>query len=103
MSLGIAIMSVIIVLTFATVVAVIYFGAKENVDAHGVSADESPSVAFWRTRAETSAAARSHAGQAAAATAAEDSSAASEEDEKEARRKAALERKARRAQQTTSE
>jgi len=103
MSFGLVVMGVIIVIAFLTVVAVMVYGSKENVSAHGMSAEESHAVQVWQQRAEAAhkplqalQAAHEAAGPAAAS-----SSLLSGED-KEAKRQAALARKAARESKRTS-
>jgi len=102
MSFGLMVMGVIIIIAFLTVVAVMVYGSKENVSAHGMSAEESRAVRAWQQRAE---AARRpmQALQAVseAAGAAKSSSLLSGED-KEAKRQAALARKAARESKRSS-
>ncbi|MCA9884521.1 MAG: hypothetical protein KC615_09300 [Anaerolineae bacterium] len=50
--LAIAAMLAIIIVAFWVVVAVMFYGAQEDVSAHGSTADESPSVRAWNERAD---------------------------------------------------
>jgi Na+-transporting methylmalonyl-CoA/oxaloacetate decarboxylase gamma subunit len=103
MSFGLMVMGVIIIIAFLTVVAVMVYGSKENVSAHGMSAEESRAVRAWQQRAE---AARRpmQALQAVseAAGAAKSSSSLLSDEDKEAKRQAALARKAARESKRSS-
>lgn len=120
MPFALVIMGVIIVLAFLTVVAVIYFGSKENITVHG-NGENLASVEAWMKRAERAnppasekpaPAKEREAAEAAEAVADEDApesstaSAASDsgqsvgdlsDEEREAKRQAALERRKARA------
>ena len=50
-ALSVAAMIAIIIVAFWIVVAVMLYGAQEDVSVHGSSADESPSVRAWTERA----------------------------------------------------
>ena len=95
MPFSVFVMTIIILVSFATVIAVIYLGARENVSGHDEHANESRAVSAWTARAEKASQmtqALATAGDSVAAVAT-----SSEDDEKEARRQAALARKAARA------
>lgn len=117
MPFALVIMGVIIVLAFLTVVAVIYFGSKENVTIHG-NGENLASVEAWMQRAErvnppvsdepapvkeqdtAAAAAGEDAPESSTAPAASDSGQTVgdlSDEEREAKRQAALERRKARA------
>jgi|GEM_PF-3181385 len=102
--LSIAAMIAIIFLAFWVVVGVMFYGAQENVEAHGLTPAESASVSAWNERAERIDTRMQQVTQASAAASAADSSAVDEEAIKAEKRAAALARKAaRQAQRTTNE
>jgi hypothetical protein len=101
--LGLGVMVVVALLTFATVVVVIYFGAKENLIAH---VEKSRAKEVWLERAERVNKARQSlvALPEGAANGSGSSSTpqAASADDAEARRQAALARKAARAARSAS-
>lgn len=104
MSFGLVVMGIIIVIAFLTVAAVMYYGSKENVSAHGLSAEESQAVRAWQQRAEAAQQALktlTPVSEAAGMASGAGSSLLSEAD-KEAKRQAALARKAARESKRVS-
>jgi hypothetical protein len=99
MSGGILVLTVIIVLSFGIVVAVMYYGTQPDVDA-GHHA-ESRAVAYWTARAERETARRQAAVQGAVESSGGAAAAAGDEAEKERKRQEALARKAARAAKST--
>lgn len=100
MPFSVFVMGIIILVSFATVVAVIYFGSKENVSTQDTHSNESLAVAAWMKRAERASVQMQQALAAAGDAGGSGAVEASEEDDKEARRQAALARKAARAART---
>lgn len=99
MGFALAIMGVIIVCAFLTVLAVMILGAKEDVSGHAMSAEESRAVQAWRKRAERANKASNQLSLASAGASESQSAGSSliSEEDKEAKRQAALARKAARA------
>ncbi|MCS6836315.1 MAG: hypothetical protein NZ750_09890 [Anaerolineae bacterium] len=103
MSFGLVVMGIIIVFAFLTVAAVMYYGSKENVAAHGLSAEESRAVQAWQQRAEAaSRTLKALTPVNEAATAASGSRSLLSDEDKEAKRQAALARKAARESKRAS-
>ncbi len=102
MSLGLVVMGIVIILTFSSVVLVIYFGAKENVNPTFGAIDSSQAAQVWQKRAlamqTLSSKLLGEGGdmQPATKTAANGGNA-----DKEAKRQAALARKAARGSQSS--
>lgn len=94
---GLGVMVVVALLTFATVAVVIYYGAKENLAAH---VDKSRAQQVWEERAQRVNQARQTlvpVSEGAASSGGSTGSQITNPDEAEARRQAALARKAARA------
>lgn len=101
---GLGVMVVVALLTFATVVAVVYFGAKENLATH---VEESRAQKVWQERERRVNQARQSLvalpeGAASSGSAASAGGQIVNPDDAEARRQAALARKAARAARSTS-
>lgn len=99
MPLSIFVLLFVILAAFLTVVAVMYYGSKENLDVHMDNPEAIASVAAWRERAERLERARE--GGLVSATSTEGANKASafvvDPAEADARRAAAMARKAARA------
>lgn len=99
MPLSIFVLLFVILATFLTVIAVMYYGSKENLDVHMDNPEAIASVTIWRERAERLERARAGGLVSATSTASASEASAPVVDpaEADARRAAAMARKAARA------